>query len=164
MHCSLRFISLITVLKQFLEYFIDKTFPDGSYRITNIMWYMYLKPKFIHRINDSPFCRCGTIENASHFFFDCQQNVQVYQGLLRDFSSPQEIFYSLSLRILTSKEPINKISYILKWQTFFYMHIVPSHVMLYLCLSASLSLCLSVCVWVCPCVCVMFCFVTVKFN
>ena len=38
---------------------------------------------FLKNMSDSPFCLCGSIEDAQHFFFHCG-NYQLHQTVLRD--------------------------------------------------------------------------------
>ena len=41
---------------------------------------------FLKRISDSPLCRCGAIENAFHFFLNCQQYADQRAEFIRTVS------------------------------------------------------------------------------
>ena len=51
---------------------------------------------FLKRICDSPYCRCGAIENAFHFFLNCPQYARQRADLIHNVS--QHI--TVSLRVL----------------------------------------------------------------
>ena len=65
--------------------FWKQAFPEPSYLLKKNCSSLN-NGLFLKRISDSPFCRCGAIENALYFFLNCPQYAHQRADLIRTLS------------------------------------------------------------------------------